>query len=49
LLIDWILFGRRPGQAAVAASETELPGAGPAWRDAGLSVTPKTPEEQVTR
>jgi hypothetical protein len=49
LLIDWILFGRRPGQAAGAVSETELPGAGPAWRDVGLRVTPKRPQGQVTR
>jgi hypothetical protein len=49
LLIDWTFFGRRPAQAAAVESQTEPPHAAPAWRDAGVSVTPKTPEEQVTR
>jgi von Willebrand factor type A domain len=49
LLADWIFFGRRPGQAAMVESQTEPPPAGPAWRDAGASVRPKAPEEQVAR
>jgi Ca-activated chloride channel homolog len=49
LLIDWIFFGRRPAQAAAVESQTQPPRAGPAWPDTGLSMTPKTPEEQVTR
>jgi hypothetical protein len=47
-LIDWIIFGRKPGQAAMVESALPPP-TGPAWSDASLRVTPKAPQEQVMR